>query len=264
MVAEQVLLGTLRPRSRLAYWLGYLIIGYVTLRKLVTGAGSSTLPLTIGLLVAYTILLTFSFLLAGRPRWYFTAYLMLELVIIEALGLVQPYEDTWAILYISVGLQIMQAYPFRQALGWGGLICVLLTGTLIFTSGWIRGLGFSLYYIVIIIFFVAYDTQYARSEAARQESQELLGELETAHAKLKEYSIQAEELATIQEHNRLRRELHDSVSQILFSITMTTEATRMLLEKDSGKVPERLDRLQELTTSALSQMRALISQWREG
>jgi len=244
----------------MALWVSYLIIAYVALRKLASGSP----PMTLGLLAAFALLFALSSWLAGRSHRYISAYLVLQIMLIEAIGLVQPYEDTWAVMYIPLGYQILQAYPLEQALAWGATFCALLTGTLIYTSGWIRGLGFSLYYIAICIFFVAYDAQYARSQAAQQESQELLSELETAHARLKEYSAQAEELATIQEHNRLRRELHDSVSQMLFSISLSTEAARTLLEKDPGQLPERLDRLQALTGQALSQMRALISQWREG
>lgn len=261
---DRLPLTSLRPRSRLAYWVSYLLIAYIAVRRLATAPNSVHLMETLGLLAAYTLLFTFCYLLAGRPRPYFTAYLVLQLAIVQALGLVRPYEDTWASLYIPLGFQFMQVYPFRKALAWGGFIFVLLTGTLVFTSGWMKGLGFSLFYIASTIFFVAYDTQFARSQAAQQESQELLGELEAAHAKLKEYSDRAEELATVQEHNRLRRELHDSVSQVLFSITMSTEAARLLLAKDPSQLPARLDHLQELTSQALSQMRALISQWREG
>ena len=254
----------LRRWSRIGNWISYLIVGYVALRKLVEGSGTATLPVTIGLLVVYSVLLGLSYLLTERSRRYFLVYFLLQVVIIEALGLVQPYEDTWALLYIPLGFQIARVYPLRQAWVWGGFFAVLLTGTLIWTTGWISGLGFSFYYIAISIFFVAYDRQYVQSEAAREQSQDLLAELEAAHLKLQEYSAQAEEVATIQEHNRLVRELHDSVSQILFSITLSTQATSLLLEKDPGQVPERLDRLQELTSGALSQMRNLIGQWRPG
>jgi signal transduction histidine kinase len=34
------------------------------------------------------------------------------------------------------------------------------------------------------------------------------------------------------------------------------------LDKDPGRVPQQLERLQDLTSSALSQMRSLITQWR--
>jgi len=75
-------------------------------------------------------------------------------------------------------------------------------------------------------------------------------------------TLLARELAAAQEHDLIARELHDSVSQIIFSITLEAQSARLLLDKDPSRVPALLDRLQELTGRALSQMRNLISQWR--
>ena len=90
----------------------------------------------------------------------------------------------------------------------------------------------------------------------------MLAELEQAHQTLQEYATQAEELAAARERNRLARELHDSVSQVIFSVTLTSQAARLLLERDPERVPEQLDRLQDMTGSALGQLRALIAQLR--
>ena len=85
---------------------------------------------------------------------------------------------------------------------------------------------------------------------------------EQAHQALKEYASQAEELAAVRERNRLARELHDSVSQVIFGITLTSQSARLLLERDPARVPELLDRLEELTGSALGRLRSLIAQLR--
>jgi signal transduction histidine kinase len=66
------------------------------------------------------------------------------------------------------------------------------------------------------------------------------------------------------ERNRLARELHDSVSQTMFSITLNVRSTQILLEREPSRVRPQLEQLQELSSRALSQMRALISQWRPG
>jgi len=103
---------------------------------------------------------------------------------------------------------------------------------------------------------------YARTQADQAESQVLLAELQQAHQKLQEYAAQAKELAAARERNCLARELHDSVSQVIFGITLTSQAARLLLQRDPAQVPEQLDRLQEMTGSALSQLRSLIAQLR--
>src|SRR5205085_11604056 len=73
---------------------------------------------------------------------------------------------------------------------------------------------------------------------------------------------QTREYAVVEERNRLARELHDSVTQSLFSVTLLSEAALSLLERDPGKARERLERANELAQGALTEMRALIFQLR--
>jgi signal transduction histidine kinase len=101
-----------------------------------------------------------------------------------------------------------------------------------------------------------------QAEKAKSESQKLLMDLEQAHQRLQATAGQVEVLAAANERNRLAHDLHDSVSQVIFSITLTAQSARILADKDPGRLREQIDRLQELTSGALSQMRALISQWR--
>ncbi len=73
---------------------------------------------------------------------------------------------------------------------------------------------------------------------------------------------QASALAALEERNRLARDLHDSVTQTIFSITLTAESARAMMIKKPERVPAQLERLQSLSRSALSEMRALIFQLR--
>ncbi|HET9919407.1 MAG TPA: PAS domain S-box protein [Ktedonobacteraceae bacterium] len=73
---------------------------------------------------------------------------------------------------------------------------------------------------------------------------------------------QAQELAAIQERQRLARELHDSVSQALYGISLGTHTARTLLDRDPGKAAEPLDYVLSLTEAALVEMRALIFELR--
>src|SRR5712691_7257176 len=52
---------------------------------------------------------------------------------------------------------------------------------------------------------------------------------------------QAQQLATLQERQRLARELHDSVAQALYSIALSARTARTLLDRDPGKLVEPLD-----------------------
>jgi GAF domain-containing protein len=73
---------------------------------------------------------------------------------------------------------------------------------------------------------------------------------------------QSRRLAVSEERNRLARELHDSVTHSLFSITLIAQALPRILERDPARARERIERLTELGRSALTEMRALIFELR--
>jgi signal transduction histidine kinase len=70
------------------------------------------------------------------------------------------------------------------------------------------------------------------------------------------------ELSTIEERKRLARELHDSVTQTLFSIGLTAEAAAELVDSDPDRARAQLGHLQDLTRAAMTEMRSLIFELR--
>lgn len=68
----------------------------------------------------------------------------------------------------------------------------------------------------------------------------------------------AQELATIEERQRLARDLHDSVTQTLFSATTITDAAYRMWQRDPSSIQRELDDLRELTQNALAEMRTLL------
>ena len=74
----------------------------------------------------------------------------------------------------------------------------------------------------------------------------------------------AGELASSQERAHLARELHDSVTQALFSMTLVTRTTELLVDRDTAAAKEKLGSLRDLQREALAEMRALIFELRPG
>jgi len=106
---------------------------------------------------------------------------------------------------------------------------------------------------------------YYRHVVADRTGEELIGMLAT-HAALAlenaELHERSRELSTIEERKRLARELHDSVTQTLFSIGLTAEAASALVESKPERARAELETLQELTRTALEEMRSLIFELR--
>lgn len=74
---------------------------------------------------------------------------------------------------------------------------------------------------------------------------------------------QARQLAIVQERERLARELHDSVTQSLYSVTLLAEAGRQRSEAEGDPhMSQYLERLGEIGQQALREMRLLVYELR--
>jgi signal transduction histidine kinase len=106
-----------------------------------------------------------------------------------------------------------------------------------------------------------YLTEKEGADAFDAEDQELI-ELLAAHAsiaitnaRLYEHS---RELSILSERNRLALELHDVVSQKLFSVMLTAEAAATQIDRDLVAARAQIERLRELAREALDELRSLI------
>lgn len=98
--------------------------------------------------------------------------------------------------------------------------------------------------------------------AADQEAAQMLAShaiLAIENARLYERS---RELTVIEERNRLARELHDAVSQTVFSIVFTARSAATLLERDPVAARAQVADLQQLAQDAQREMRSLIFELR--
>jgi two-component system nitrate/nitrite sensor histidine kinase NarX len=73
---------------------------------------------------------------------------------------------------------------------------------------------------------------------------------------------QAEQVATAEERQRLARELHDAVTQTLFSASLIAEVVPRLWKRDPDEAQRRLEELRRLTRGALAEMRTLLLELR--
>ncbi|HKP52934.1 MAG TPA: PAS domain S-box protein [Chloroflexia bacterium] len=78
---------------------------------------------------------------------------------------------------------------------------------------------------------------------------------------------QAHDKTRLEERQRLARELHDSVTQALFSISLTARSAEVVLQREGSHSKDTLEKLadlRQLTQGALAEMRALIFELRPG
>ncbi len=97
--------------------------------------------------------------------------------------------------------------------------------------------------------------QLGRISTKWEEQVSSLQRLSTNNAELAE---KARLSAIVEERQRLARELHDAVSQQLFAISMTATAVGRTLEKDFEKARRQIALIEEMSSVAQSEMRALL------
>ncbi len=102
--------------------------------------------------------------------------------------------------------------------------------------------------------------------AAFDEADQELIELLAAHAAIAMENARlyerSRELSVIEERNRLALELHDAMTQTLFSLSLNADAAATLVRSDPGQAVARIGQVQQLAKDALAELRSLIFELR--
>jgi signal transduction histidine kinase len=110
-----------------------------------------------------------------------------------------------------------------------------------------------------------YLTEKVGAATFGNEDQEVI-ELLAAHAAIAITNAQlyerSRELSILSERNRLALELHDVVSQKLFSLVLSAEAAATLVDRDVPAARQQIDRVQSIAREALDELRLLILELR--
>lgn len=192
-------------------------------------------------------------------RWSFTAstfVLLAELVLVISLTLFDPAA---MLLGFVLSAQAMFMLPRRNSVFWLAFL-VLTTGVLsVYHAGWIRGLLVTLAYAAgYASFWFAY---YARERAntALHASESLLADLQEAHRQLQAYADRAEELAVVEERNRLAREMHDALGHHLTVATVQLEGAQRLIPGDPERATSMISTVREQICEALGELRRTVA-----
>lgn len=221
-----------------------------------------TSPLLGSILILLSgVLLAFmgSTLLANKSPWFQALLIGLEVLVILRL-LILTRTDYFAFLFAIQSMQVMQQFTSR-----GAAVLIGLTTLLTFMALYQQfGIFYTLAIVVVFfggsVFLVTYIGATRRASLIEEQQQELVAELEQSNRQIESYSRKLQQLVAGRERQHLARDLHDSVTQTIFSMTLTTQSALMLMERDPQKVATQLDRLVQLGISALSEMQVLISE----
>lgn len=110
-----------------------------------------------------------------------------------------------------------------------------------------------------IIFIIVFTQMALAEEKSKREVERLVSELTLANQRLREYSQQVEDLATVKERNRMAREIHDGLGHYLTTINMQLNAARAISPSNPAQSAEMLAKAQLLTQDALRDVRQSVT-----
>jgi len=248
----------------------YLIFTAVLLRAAVVVSPEPEFPAVIALLAGYALLLTCETWLLHRKHSRFIqspksqlAYLILQSLLVIAVMIVASYEDFLALLFIPLSLDAVSFFGRRVGYAVIAILSIVMTLTLLFSDvGSLFGLVMGILYSGICFLFGSYTQQVRQARMARDQNVQMLSELQIVHRQLQSYADQKATLAVEYERNRLARELHDSVTQTVFSMNLAAQSAQLLFDKEPPHATGQLLHIEELAASALREIQSLVSQLR--
>ena len=261
--AQQAQIAPSRPRmGRIGYLALYLVFAALVVRTLAVESIRPQLTLYLAAEAIFLILYTAVMVFPHLPDLLMHLYFAVQSALIVWLLSLYPEFDFLILLFLLLAAQVSLFFGGRILWAWIGILILLSGAPLMYFLGAAPGLSLSLTTIAGELIVPTYIIINHENEIARRQSQALLGELQETNQRLQLYASQVEDLAALQERNRLARELHDTVSQLVFSISLTARSAQLLLKTDPQRLPQQFERLQAMTGEALAQLRSLISKLR--
>ena len=193
------------------------------------------------------------------PRWRIHAYLGIHGVLIATLMFLQPGWTMFPVLYMTPIMWSILALPLRQGVYWTAGYTVVTAASFAIGMNLGEGLIALFLYGALFAFLGAFAGALARADAARRESQALLAELRQAHEQLREYALRVEELAVVEERNRLAREMHDTLGHRLTVASVQLEAAQRLCPTDAERAAGMIGTVREQVREALGELRGTVA-----
>ena len=242
-----------------------IVVSFSYLAMITASFESLTSTTVVGLMVLgtlYTLIGIYGYAYVARhpSGWLFSTYFVIQILLGGLIVVLGKGAGFNALLMLPLAGQAVVLLPSRGIYATSIGILLVYIGAVDIYSGGLADLWNNLItFLAGLVFVVVFTQLTVEQEKARAEVEHLANELEDANRQLREYAVQAEELATTRERNRLAREIHDGVGHYLTTIFMQIQAAEVTLDEDRPKAESALQKAKDLTQSALTDVRRSVA-----
>jgi len=226
MVHKTVVQVRIPPLLDAATYISLVVMSLLAIRGLGT-VGSQLILLSLGAIVG--LLYRFIFrtgMYEKNPVIYFGA----QFIVMALMLLVSPSStDALNFIFLIVGLHAALVLTRKAAIFWIAIFYLTVCAAVFVRQG-SGGYYAAAFYLVAYVVIGFFGNILQQAELSRERNQKLLDELKETQQRLRE-------LAVVDERNRLARDLHDSVKQQVFAISMQLSAARTSLSETDKAYP---------------------------
>lgn len=114
-------------------------------------------------------------------------------------------------------------------------------------------------FFLLLNALILVTVNFAQYNKEEKEKKDLLyTELLKTHKKLREYSDKVEELAVIEERNRIARDIHDTLGHNMTALIMQMEMSSHMMEEDVDKAKELIESAKQMARQGLVSVRTVV------
>jgi signal transduction histidine kinase len=196
----------------------------------ISGLHNLLLQIT-ALVLCLTFVLLYQFLFrTGAYERNPVIYFGLQAVVLTLLVMLpSTANDAFNFLFYILTVHASVVFMTRMAAFWTSLYFLIASAMVLLNRG-VEGLYAVLFYFATFLVCAIFGHTVQQTELTSQNNRQLVDELKETQQKL-------QELAVVEERNRLARELHDSVKQQVFAISMQLSAARTTLSESNKAFP---------------------------
>jgi signal transduction histidine kinase len=257
---------------RFLLYLEWIVLGTITLSEIIPGSLLFGLPRLPLLNLFCLVLLGIMGLKLPSERVHKVFYTSLEFGLVILASVVGGIRlvPLLCIILVTRNCLIFEGLSRSVVTGLVVILCLLtqiyrLRNITIVQLGVIREqlgilLAGSVFLLALSAIFVQLMVNALLQERhSRQELAHSNIQLATVNTQLREYALRVEDLATVQERNRIARDIHDSVGHALTVLNLNLEAALKLWQSDPAEATEFLTEAKLLGSHALQEVRSSIA-----
>lgn len=258
----------MNPRTTYQLLLGASLITVlgVTIQIFQLSQPDGPRPASVLLLLAFTVICIVG-ISYRHNEGFARGYLLVGMVTLVALfitnsqGRAYPAYEPMTLFFILTSCAALML-PLREAMLWIAGLFAIQMGAVAYLYGWATTLN-GISTLGGHFMFAGFGYLMRTSNNARLETERLYSELQTAHAKLQEYTAQSQKLAVAEERNRLAREMHDSLGHRLTVAVLQLEGAQHLIHEEPERAATMVGNMRGQIKEALAELRRALSSLRD-